>query len=167
MLAVRRLGVIALLLLPAAAAVADSDDNGRMPAATDLQQDARLGLPIVVMFSADFCPYCQRLEAEHFVPLLRSGEYRGRVVIRNLRIDGGELVRDFSGSPLPGREIADRYGVRFTPTVVVMGPLGQALAEPLVGMGSLDFYGAYLERAVRTAEKKLTSARAELPRPTL
>ena len=43
----------------------------------------------------------------------------------------------------------------FTPTVLFLGPQGQEIAERLVGLGSNDFYGAYLDDRLATARKVL------------
>lgn len=127
----------------------------------DLRTDTRTGRPLVVMFSRRDCGYCRRLETEQFVPLLRSGEYAERIVIRKLSLDAGQRVIDMSGIDVDTGKIADRYGVDVTPTVLLLGPQGQELAEPLVGMGLPDFYWAYLQRAIREAEDRLDELDAE------
>ena len=40
---------------------------------------------------------------------------------------------------------AKAWKATFTPTVLFLGPEGQKLAEPLVGVAVPDFYGAYLD----------------------
>ncbi|MEY3707473.1 MAG: hypothetical protein RL585_2030, partial [Pseudomonadota bacterium] len=40
------------------------------------------------------------------------------------------------------------------PTVLFLGPQGE-IAERLIGYGSRDFYGAYLNERIASARKKL------------
>jgi hypothetical protein len=47
----------------------------------------------------------------------------------------------------------------FTPTVLFLGPQGQALAEPLVGAAIPDFYGAYLDERLVLARRAVVGLR--------
>lgn len=123
----------------------------------NLQADTASGKPLVVMFSSSSCGYCARLEEEQFVPLLISGQYRGRILIRKLSLDAGRSAVDVDGTRVATDSIAGRYGVLVTPTVLLLGPGGAELAERLVGIGLPDFYGAYLDRSIRAAERALDS----------
>lgn len=131
-----------------------------IPVTHDLRSDTATGEPLVVMFSRSDCGYCRRLEAEQFVPMLRSGDYAGRVVIRKLSLDRGQQIVDLDGNRVETQQIAARYRVTFTPTVLLLGPEGEELAERLVGLGLADFYGAYLERAIRRAKRHLGEQRS-------
>jgi hypothetical protein len=47
-----------------------------------------------------------------------------------------------------------RYRITMVPTVLFLGPQGE-IAERLIGYGSRDFYGAYLNERIANAKKKL------------
>jgi hypothetical protein len=87
------------------------------------------------------------------------------VLIRKVYIDSEETLRDFSGAPVTGAELAARYGVKLTPIVVFLGPEGEELAERMIGISSPDYYGAYLDEHIATALQQMSAAgRARLGR---
>jgi thioredoxin-related protein len=131
-------------------------DRAALPWARDLTADTRDLKPLVLMFSASDCGYCRQLEADELLPTVRSGEYAGRVRVRKISLDAGESVVDFDGHSAPTARVASRYRVWVTPTVILLGPDGTELAERMVGVGTPDFYGAYLDRSIRQAERRLT-----------
>ena len=45
----------------------------------------------------------------------------------------------------------DRYDFWLTPTLAMLDAQAKPLAAPLVGYGSRDFYGAYLEEQIQNA----------------
>lgn len=112
--------------------------------------DGRL---LIVEFWAADCPYCRLLDERVLLPLQKSGEYRERALLVQLDINAGHL-RDFSGQASSGQQLADRYRVEVTPTVLLLGPDGTELAPRLVGINSVDFYPAYLDAALEEAEKR-------------
>ena len=79
----------------------------RVPVAHDLQQDGRQAqsrqLPIMLTFSADDCSYCELLEEDFLQPMLLSGEYGDRAIIRKLILDDGahKAVAERGKSLLP------------------------------------------------------------------
>jgi len=146
-------------LITATALAGESLESGEaevtMPVTRDLRADAGTGKPLVVMFSRSDCGFCRQLEAEQFLPLLRAGDYAERIVLRKLSLDSGQRILDLDGIQVETREIASRYRVFVTPTVLLLGPDGREIAERLVGLGIADFYWGYLERAIRQAERRL------------
>ena len=50
-------------------------------------------MPILLVVSQEDCPYCELLKREILEPMLVSGEYDGRVLIRELLIDSELPVR--------------------------------------------------------------------------
>jgi thioredoxin-related protein len=131
-------------------------DGPGLPWVKDLAAETRDPRPLVLMFSASDCGYCRQLEADELLPTVRSGDYAVRVRMRKISLDSGESVMDFDGRSTPTDEIASRYRVWVTPTVILLGPDGTELSERLVGVGTPDFYGAYLDRSIRQAERRLT-----------
>ncbi len=128
-------------------------------ASPDLSRDARLseekGLPMLVLFSADYCRYCTRLSEEFLVPMQRSGEYRDRVLIREIRIDNYATLRDFEGQPTMPEDLAYRYDISVTPTILFLDHRGRELTQRMVGLGTVDFFGLYLDAAIASARARL------------
>lgn len=108
-------------------------------------------LPILLMFSAEHCTYCEQLEEDFLKPMLRSGDYEDKVLIRKVRIDGFGTLRDFKGDKVGVQAFADRYNVYVTPTVVFVDGDGSQLAKKRVGLSTPDFYGGYLDQSINTA----------------
>ena len=133
-----------------------------LDAAVDLRADAatsvRERIPILLLFDRLECPYCERALREYLVPMSRES-WRDRALFRRIDIDRPLPVVDFDGTPTTHARIATRYGVRFSPTVVVVGNEGKVLSPPIVGLLTVDFYGAYVERALEEGARSLAARR--------
>lgn len=129
-----------------------------VPQPTDLREEAALasarGVPVLLMFAADHCPYCARVEDEFLKPMILGGEYEDRAVIRKLELGHGTL-RDFDGRRVTVRELAARYQVSVTPTLVFLDAGGRQLTDKIVGLSTPDFFGAYLDAAIAAALSRL------------
>ena len=79
-------------LLLAASVVSFAEQQ--VPQALDLQKDAELARtqqsPILLMVSAHYCSYCDLLKEKIIQPMIASGDYENRVLIRELLIDDEE-----------------------------------------------------------------------------
>jgi thioredoxin-related protein len=156
----------ALLLAQAPKAKATAPGSGRsplyrrdeLPRASDLAADAsasrRGRLPILLFFDRDECPYCEQALREYLVPLSRE-EWQGRALFRQVGIDRRDPVVDFAGTRTTHAALAARYGVFLSPTVIVVDGDGRPIGEPIVGLLTVDFYGAYIDGALETARRKL------------
>ena len=103
------------------------------------------------MRPSDHCPYCYQLESDFLIPMQISGDYEDRAVIRKIEIGYGSSVRDFDGSWVDADEIADRYNVSVTPTLVFIDSKGSQLARKQVGLTTPDYFGGYLDESIATA----------------
>jgi len=108
-------------------------------------------LPILLVFSAFECPFCETLEEEFLRPMLISGEYTDRIIIRKLLLDDGSSVTDFSGKVVAVDSLASRYGVFVTPTLLFLDANGNELAERMIGINTIEMYGGYLDECIDTA----------------
>ena len=127
----------------------------RVPVAHDLQQEGRQAqsrqLPIMLTFSADDCSYCELLEEDFLQPMLLSGEYGDRAIIRKLILDDGSSVSDFSGRETEATRLSDQYRVFVTPTILFIDGEGRELAERIVGINTPELFGGYLDACIDTA----------------
>jgi len=83
----------------------------------DLDQAARRGKRFAVMWELRGCPYCRET---HLVNLARpdiAAFVREHFDVLQLNVVGSRKVTDFDGSELGEKQLAARYGVRFTPTI--------------------------------------------------
>lgn len=155
------LKLLAFALALLAGCSAGQADLPEVEEASDLRADARIaetrGLPILLAFSASYCGYCEQVEEWFLVPLLLAGYEENRILVRKVIVDNGHTLRDFDGSSVEGAALAARYQVRMVPTLVFVDARGGELAERLVGLTTVDFYGGYLESSIETATARLTA----------
>ena len=134
--------------------------RAELDVASDLHADGatstRERIPVLLFFDRRECPYCERALREYLVPMSRDA-WRGRALFRQVDIDRALPVVDFDGTRTTHDRIAARYRVRFSPTVIVVGGDGKALSAPIVGLLTVDFYGAYLDRALEDGTRALAA----------
>lgn len=124
-----------------------------------IEQAGARGEPVVVMFSRVGCVWCEALRRDQFSHLAKAAPARGVRVVEidvndTLRFAPGPSMERGPGAALSGADLANRLGVKLTPTVVFLGPRGE-LADRLVGYPSRDFYGAYLDERIEQARAAL------------
>ena len=103
---------------------------------------------IMLEMSASYCSYCETLEEEIIKPMLRSGEYTDNVLIRRLQIDEAALLKDTDGIYLTPTEIAEKFNVDITPTLLFIDGNGNEVSEKIRGVYSLDYYGGFVDQAI-------------------
>ncbi len=133
--------------------------DGILPA-SDLHQEgleaARGCKPLLLEFASSSCSYCHLLEAEVLNPTLLNRGYDGRVVMRKLMIDSNARLTDFDGtSEVNAEQLASRYKVYVTPTLLFVDSHGREIAERMVGVTTLEFYGGYLDIALDASRDTL------------
>jgi hypothetical protein len=128
-----------------------------LPKATDLAADARMaqqsGIPVLVLVSLAGCPHCESIRRGHLTPMLT--EKPPRAVIRQVDLQSNAPMRGFDGKPTTHAAFLQQQEIKFAPVVLLFTPDGKRAVEPLVGAMLPDFYGAYLDDAVRAATAKV------------
>lgn len=173
------IGLILSLLGPLSLVAVESDGDGadvemvEVIKVTDLQNLGREALerniPIVMMLSAEGCSWCIKLEEEHFKPMLRSGDYEQKALIRQFKIDDYLAVRDFDGKMVSPDKISSRYSAFVTPTVIYLDGNGSELANRMVGLTTGHYYGSYVDMSIDESLDKLrrnTPIKAKLAKLT-
>jgi thioredoxin-related protein len=134
-------------------------DKNVIPFALDLSSDGKAAehnkLPILIMFGAEECEYCELLQKEILNPMYISGEYDDKVIIRKVMIDSYDSVRDFTGNNVESSALAQRYNIKVTPTVMLLDSQGNELAPKILGINGVDFYSAYLDQAIEVSYSSL------------
>jgi len=105
-------------------------------------------LPILVFFSASDCDDCDTVQEEFLQPMLKSGDYLDKIIVRVVITDNGDEIRDFNGELVSVEAFSDRYDLELTPTIILLDSQGKELSARLVGMGAVSFYGGYLDEAI-------------------
>ncbi|MBP0048969.1 hypothetical protein H9C73_09480 [Marinobacterium sp. AK62] len=104
---------------------------------------------VLILFSQPDCRFCDLVREEFLVPLEQQPPQG--LVIREYKVATAPAITDSDGSTLTPSAFASRYNVRFYPTVSLISPAGEPLADPLIGISSTDFYGYYLDQAINDA----------------
>lgn len=137
--------------------VARADEGGvsSVPFSANLQHDGRLAMvrkvPLLLMFSADDCPYCRVMESDHLVPLLRNREYDELVLIRKVHLDSSEKLINFSGSAVTPTMLRNSYDVWLTPTLLFLDDKGREIERRVIGLGVRDFVNGEIDELIMAA----------------
>lgn len=145
----------ALLAAMPAARAAES----RLPAPDSLrsaaEQAAGQRQPLLLLASLPGCRFCEELRRSHLLPGLRADTAAAHLFAVQLDLNNATPLIDFDGQRRSQDAVLRRLGVRFAPTVLFLGPEGQALAEPLIGALLPDFYAGYLDERLSQARQTL------------
>jgi hypothetical protein len=85
---------------------------------------------------------------EFLIPMSRNADYQSKLVMRKVELSSYQTMKDFFGDKTPHRHFAGDKGVRMVPTVMVFDSSGRLLAKPVVGLGTIDYYGYHLDQAI-------------------
>ncbi len=106
----------------------------------ELTAALRRGQPLIVMVSLEGCIFCRIARQSHLAPMHRQGQPIVQVDLRSAL-----TVTDFEGRQTTHDELARRWKVSITPTLLFFGPHGREVAERMEGAYQPDFYGPYLD----------------------
>jgi hypothetical protein len=107
---------------------------------------------LVVMVSLDGCPYCKLVRESYLVPLRAGGQ-----PVFQLELTGSMPLLDLRGRDATHAQAVRGFDVRLAPTVLFLGRDGVEVAARLTGIASPDFYGAYLQERLETANRSVAS----------
>lgn len=114
-------------------------------------------LGLVIMFHAQYCDYCKRLERDLLQPMVRSGEYDDKVLIRKIQVDGTYDLVNFNGQQISSDQLSTMYDASLTPTLVFLDADGAEQAEKILGYNTPDLFGAYVDQAINKLHKAVTA----------
>jgi thioredoxin-related protein len=95
--------------------------------AEDLAAATQAKKRFAVIWELRGCPYCKETHLVNFAKPEIENFVKERFDILQLNIVGAREVTDFDGEKLPEKRLAEKYGVRFTPTI-------QFFAESVAGL---------------------------------
>ena len=150
-----KLFVYALLLVCTFGVVADT----KIRTVNDLReykkQVAESGLPVLLLFTTDDCEYCEAIRKHYLLPMIESGDYASKIVFRQIYIDSFSYIRDEQGKLISGDNIALKYDVDVTPTLLFLNSEWQELSERIVGINGLDYFDKLLSTSISRAQSKI------------
>lgn len=110
--------------------------------------------PLVLLVSLPGCPFCELVRRNYLLPAQRDGSLQAWQL--NIS-DRATPLTGFDGKVTTAAAQVAAWKAGFTPTVLFLGPAGQDLAERLVGLASVDFYGAYLDERLAQARRAVVA----------
>lgn len=141
--------------LPVTAAGSHAD----VPMAESLQAEAKKArsdrIPIMLVFTSPFCPYCDRVKADYLGPMINDPAYRDKVIIRQIEAGSDWGLVGFDGKKTTHGAYAASQKIVMVPTVKVVDAEGRELAKPIVGFLTPDFYFGYIEDAMKEGLQKM------------
>ena len=130
------------------------EENNFQQLAQQMKQENR---GLVLMLHAEHCSYCQQMDEEILSPMVLSGEYDKRIFIRKLQIDEARDVIDFSGKTVEPSDISVDYNAMLTPTLVFLNHEGKEMVKQMVGINTIELFGAYLDNEIDDMMSKLNN----------
>lgn len=83
--------------------------------------------------------------------MLISGDYTDKIIIREIILNPTVTLLNFNGSAVKASELADKYSIEITPTLLFLGPDGNELAERIVGINTIELFSYYVDQAIDKA----------------
>lgn len=134
-----------------------------LPYAEDLVAEGKLSdkkqAPILILFMAPYCSYCERVHDDFLLPTSRNADYDAKVILRQIDVTSQRKMRDFSGKTITQAQFAARYKVQLTPTVKLFDSQGREVSRPIVGLITPDFYGGFLDNAINEGLERIRGTR--------
>lgn len=133
----------------------------QVPIVHDMREISRLArdtnLPILLVFSADDCPYCDILESEIIKPMILSGDYTQRVLIYKMNINDVVDIHDFDGEKISTDSFAANRNSYLTPTMLFLDANGNELHPRILGINTIEMFGGRVDSAIALSLEKLRS----------
>ena len=139
--------------------------SAELPRAENLQSDAQQAVtdkkPIVLFFTLPNCSYCRIVRHDYFLPLLKQRAVNDQPIIREVSVTGQNRVTLFDGQRVTETELAERYKVQMTPTVLFVNHEGDVVGNSILG-GDHSNYIALFDKSLAEASTKMAGKRVRV-----
>jgi thioredoxin-related protein len=88
----------------------------------DLESTAASGKRLAIMWELRGCPYCRETHLVNFADAGIAKYIRDNFEVLQLNLIGSRKVTDFDRQELSEKDLAQKYGIRFTPTFQFFPP---------------------------------------------
>jgi len=116
------------------------------------KQAGSSNLPVLLLLTAEECDYCEAIRSHYLEPMIRSGKYDSSLLFRQLYIDEFHYLRNHRGELVGGDQIALKYDVEVTPTILFIDASGKELADRIVGLSGADYFDRTLDTHISQAQ---------------
>ncbi|WP_128929360.1 SoxW family protein [Bradyrhizobium guangxiense] len=93
----------------------------------DLESAAAGGKRLAIMWELRGCPYCRETHLVNFADVGIANYIRDNFEVLQLNLVGSRKVTDFDREELAEKDLARKYGIRFTPTFQFFPPSADGL----------------------------------------
>jgi len=157
-----RFGLWVLAILLTSNQLAYANSKGDFKELTNLQELAKTskqtGLPMMLMFGATYCEFCEELIEQVLEPMVRNGHYDGKVMLmRHVGVDEQDLIPDVNGTLIKKSEWAYHLNADLTPTVLFLDGTGKEVAPRIVGVTNTHLYAGLIHDKLNTAYKNMNN----------
>jgi thioredoxin-related protein len=139
--------------------------SAELPRTDNLQTDAQQAVtdkkPIVLFFTLPNCSYCRIVRYDYFLPLLKQRTGNDQPIIREISVIGQNRVTLFDGQRLTETELAERYKVQMTPTVLFVNHEGDVVGNSILG-GDHPNYITLFDKSLAEASTKMAGKRVRV-----
>ncbi|MGJ4931508.1 SoxW family protein [Bradyrhizobium sp. HKCCYLS2038] len=91
--------------------------NTMLELSDDLGDAASNGKRFAILWELRGCPYCKEMHLVNLADAKVASYIEANFSILQLNIIGSRIVTDFDGAKLSEKQFAQKYNVRFTPTI--------------------------------------------------
>ncbi len=110
-------------------------------------------LPVLMLFTTENCHYCEAIRENYLIPMLQSGEYHNRILFRQLYMGEYNLIRNEQGKLVSGDQLALKYAVDVSPTILFLDAEGNEVAQRIVGVSTQDYFDKTLQQHISAASQ--------------
>jgi len=147
--------IFVLSLSHSASMAAEVTQRPKLPQIHDIRDTLQLAkaqkLPVLIMFGSEECPFCYLLREDFLVPMIISGDYIDKVIMREIYVSYERKMIDFSGKTITTRKFANRYKIRLFPTTVFLDSGGNTLVKNIIGVTTPSLFGGTLDDTIDEA----------------
>lgn len=115
----------------------------------------------MLFFTLPNCSYCRIVRYDYFLPLLKQRTGNDQPIIREISVTGQNRVTLFDGQRVSEAELAERYKVPMTPTVLFVNHEGEVVGNPILG-GDHTNYIALFDKSLAEASTKIAGKRVRI-----
>lgn len=109
---------------------------------------------VAALYTSQHCPFCIALKREQLTPRMRAAT-RPCLIVVEVDPDKDKTVHFPRGKAMSTSAWTRERKLALFPTLIMVDASGTPLTTPLIGYSSPDFYPAYLEDQIRSAQTRM------------
>lgn len=120
------------------------------------QQASQQNIPIMIMFTAKWCEFCNQLKREVLDPMIKGGLYDGYAMyMRQVSLDLHSPIVFSATETIQKRQFARLYNADITPTIIFVDSRGVPVGDRIVGVADVQLFGGMIHRSLNQAYENM------------